>query len=303
MRKSLMLTIAAASLLSAASSALAAGTWVPINNPFGSSSVTLFGINSSDIVTGDYLDSSSLQHGFVGPFDGSNYKSFDDPDGTTQPRGISEKSWITGLDAGSAAQWERNPKGSLKAITQGGNEVVLGVVQGINKSGVFVGDYSNARGIGFAAIGKKYKYTTKIKRGYAGRAIDDAGDIGGWYYDSNGIQHGFLILNGTATRLDYPKASYTVVEGLSDKGIVTGQYQDASGVIHGFYYTISTMKFKDLTVPGSLLTQVWGISNHGVIAASSDIGSYVYCLHAKTCPTAGGVVNKHHIPGFKPAVQ
>ena len=195
-------------------------------------------------------------------------------------------------------------KGETEAHYPRRQQGCRGAVQGVNKSGVFVGDYSNARGIEFAAIGKKYKYTTKIKRGYAGRAIDDAGDIGGWYYDSNGIQHGFLILNGTVTRLDYPKASYTVVEGLSDKGIVPGQYQDASGVIHGLYYNVSTGKFKQLDAPGAATTQVWGLNNKGVITASiPGAGSYVYCIHTTGCPTAGKVVvNAPPHAGAKPAL-
>lgn len=304
MRNSLLGTVAAASLVLPAASATA-GTWVPINNPFGSSTVTLFGINDNDIVTGEYLDNSGFQHGFVGPFDGSAYVSFDDPDGATQPRGISDKNWITGFDTGSLAQWERNPAGTLQSITKGGNPVTGGV-GGINKSGVFIGGYTNARGIGVAAIGKKYKYTSKIKikRGYAGRAIDDAGDVGGWYFDANThLQHGWVIWTGTTMKINYPNAVYSVVEGLSNKGIVSGQYQDSSGIIHGFLYNVGSGKYTDLTVPGASLTQVWGISDRGVVAASSDIGSYVYCIHAKTCPAAGGVVNKHHIPEYQPSVQ
>src|SRR5262249_49916772 len=159
---------------------------------FGSSSVTLFGINDNDVITGDYIDNSGAQHGFIGPFDGSNYKSFDDPDGTTQPRAINDKGWTTGFDTGSLAQWERNPKGTLKPITQGGNPVDFALAQGLNKAGDFVGDYSNSKGVETGASGLKYKYTADISlsiknTGYAGRAIDDSLNIGGWYFDSSSI--------------------------------------------------------------------------------------------------------------------
>src|SRR5947209_9923000 len=49
--------------------------------------------------------------------------------------------------------------------------------------------------------------------GVAGRAIDSVGDVGGWYYDSSFLQHGFIIVGGTATSIDYPNAVYTVEIG------------------------------------------------------------------------------------------
>ena len=141
--------------------------------------------------------------------------------------------------------------------------------------------------------------------GSAVRGIDTAGDVAGWFYDpTTGLQHGFLIIGGTATQIDVANAQYTVMEGLNDKGIATGQFEDASGIIHGFYYTISTGKFKQLDAPGASETQVWGLNNGDVITASiPGAGSYVYCIKAKTCPAAGKVVV--HAPpqaGAKPAL-
>jgi hypothetical protein len=306
MRNSLLLSVAAASLLTAATSALA-DSWVPLTPPSGSQSATLFGVNDKNIATGGYVDASGNTHGFLGPFDGSNYTSFDDNGTGTQPRGLNDKSTVMGFDTGTLQQWERSPTGTLKNVTQGGTPVALALAQGINKSNIFTGDYLNASGVETGAIGQKHKYTKDIKlsfsnSGYAGRAIDSAGDLAGWYFDpSTGLQRGFAIIAGTAMKIDYPHAAYTVVEGLNDHGIISGQYQDSSGAIHGFIYTISTNKYKALNVSGATLTQVWGISNGDVVAASSDVGSYAYCLKAKSCPTPGGVVHPHRIPGFRPA--
>jgi hypothetical protein len=176
MQKSLVLTAAAASLLAAASSVLAAGTWVPANAPLGGSNFTIFGINNENVVTGSYTNSSGIGQGVVGPFDGSKYTSFDDGGGSTQPRGLNDKGWITGFDTGTLRQWERSPTGKLKDITWDGNPVDVPLAMGINKSGVFVGDHSNSSGIDVAAIGETYKYTSVIKPNYAARAIDDAGE-------------------------------------------------------------------------------------------------------------------------------
>jgi len=299
MRNSLLL--AAAGLLMAASPAMA-GTWVaavPVQN---STSMLVFGINNTNIITGAYTASSGHQHGFVGPFDGSNYTSFDDSGGVTEPRALNNKGDITGFDVSTLVPWERFPDGTLTDVTKDGSPLNQ-IAQGINKYGVFAGNYDGTNGVSVGYLGKKAKYTSTISlsitnSGYAGRAIDTAGNVGGWYYDSNFVQHGFIIVGGIATSIDYPNAAYTVVEGMNDKGWVSGQHEDSSNAIHGFIYKISTGKFTSLDVPGATLTQVWGISNRNVVTASSDIGSYVYCIKATTCPTPrAGAVKTQHVSG------
>jgi len=306
MTKTTMMISAAAVALAAGTSAMA-GTWVaavPVKN---SASMAMFGINDKNVITGDYTDSSGAQHGFVGPFDGSDYTSFDDPDGTTQPRALNNKGAITGFDTGSLAQWERFPKGYMKSITRNGKPVAQALAQGINSAGVFTGDYTTKTGVEVGALGQKAKYTSTFKLsikngGYAGRSIDSSGNIAGWYFDpTTGLQRGFTIIGGTAKSVDYPNAAYTVGEGLNDNGIMSGQYQDSSGVIHGFIYDVSTKKFTSLDAPGATLTQVWGINNNNVVAVSTDIGSFVYCMSKTGCPKAAGVVHRQDVPG-KPAL-
>jgi len=307
--RNLLLASAAMSGLLVASSAWA-GTWVAVTPVTGSGTFAVFGINNGNVITGDYTDASGIQHGFVGPEDGSNYTSFDDPGGTTQPRGIGNKGWIAGFDSSTTDTWERSPSGTLNAVTKAGT-ALTGVAQGLNNSNVFTADYiDSTTGATVPYLGKKYKFQSKVKLsikngGSAVRGIDAAGDVAGWYYDTTtGLQRGFLIIGGTASKVDFPKATYTVLEGLNDKGIATGQFEDASSVIHGFYYNIATGKYKQLDAPGASTTQVWGLNNKGVITASiPGAGSYVYCLHASTCPTPGKVVA--HAPpqaGGKPAL-
>ncbi|HEX4160280.1 MAG TPA: hypothetical protein VHY79_17580 [Rhizomicrobium sp.] len=301
MRNSLLTAVAAASLLMAASPALAkGGTWVPVNNIQNSTAMTLFGIDDSNNISGQYTDTSGAVHGFVGDFAGDKYASFDDPDGDTQPRAMNDKGYVTGFDAGAFAPWERNPKGTLSPVTRAGHDIDQ-VAQGINSAGNFVGDFTDVKTSLFEGyIGKNAKvtkvFTLKAKNGgYAGRAIDTAGDIGGWYYDpTTGLQRGFLNMAGSKkpTLIDYPSAQYTVVEGMNDNGIVVGQWQDASGTIHGFYYTVNTGKYTNLDPPGSTQTQVWNINNSNVITASGSAGNFVYCMQKTGCPGNGaGVVN------------
>ncbi|HEX4080021.1 MAG TPA: hypothetical protein VHX61_14240 [Rhizomicrobium sp.] len=301
MRNTLLNAVAAASLLMAASPALAkGGTWVAVVPVQNSTGMTLFGINDTNVTTGSYLDASGNDHGFIGPFDGKDYTSFDDPGGATEPRGINDGSITDGYDTGTLDEWYRTAKGKLTAITMKGTQLTQ-LAQEINKAGVFAGDYTNTSGDYVGYLGKKSKYTSDIKlsisnTGYAGRAIDTAGDLGGWYLDSSGTMHGFLIMGKKATSIDYPDAVYTVVEGLNDNGLLTGQWEDSSGVIQGFVYDIKAKKFTDINYPGSTLTQVWGINNNDVIAVSSSAGSFAYCMKKKNCPKGdAGVANTLHV--------
>ncbi|HEY2445212.1 MAG TPA: hypothetical protein VGI20_05675 [Rhizomicrobium sp.] len=307
MRKLLLGSVAMAAVAMAASSA-SAGTWVTATAVQNSVTFAVFGITNGSIIAGDYTDSSGFQHGFVGPSDGSNFTSFDDPGGVTQPRGISQKGWIAGFDSSSTATWERSPSGTLNPVTKNGN-ALNGVAQGLNRTGTFGADYIDSTGTTVPYTGKRYKFANKFvlsipNTGSAIRGVDAAGDMVGWFYDPNtGLQHGFISIGGTQTQVDVPNATYTVFEGINDRGIATGQFEDSSNAIHGFYYKISTGKFKQLDAPGAATTQVWGLNNHDVITASvPGAGSYYYCIHATGCPapSKGHVINT---PGKgKPAV-
>lgn len=299
MKKALLNAAAAAGLLIAASPALA-GSWVAITPVQNSSSTTLFGINNKNILTGSYVDSSGLTHGFVGPYSGTNYTSFDDSGSTTEARALNDKGAITGYDVGTLTPWERSKNGTITNITMNGTTLNQ-LAQGINNSGTFVANYDNTSGISVGYLGRHAMYKRAIKlsisnNGTAGRAIDTAGDIAGWYLDpTTSLQRGFLHMKGHAPRsIDYPNATYTVVEGMNNNDYLSGQWEDTSGVIHGFIYKISTKKFTDLDVSGASLTQVWGINDHDVVAASSSLGSYIYCV--KTCPAMAAGIAKRQQP-------
>jgi hypothetical protein len=298
MRNSLLMAVASAALLTAASPTLAKGTFVPVLLP-GSESTTLFGINDKNMISGQYTDASGNVHGFLSDFAGDKITNIDDPDGDTQARGLNDKNVVTGFDAGAFAPWEFSAKGVLSPITKDGTDLDQ-VVQGITTKGVFTGDYTNtSTNLVVGYLGKNAKWTSDIKLttkngGYAGRAIDTAGDMAGWYYDpTTGLQRGWLLLKGAKkpVLLDYPSAQYTVVEGMNDNGLVTGQWEDSSGNIHGWIYTVKTKKFADLDVSGATLTQVWNINNNNVIAVSSSSGSYAYCMTKKGCPGNAAPVN------------
>jgi probable HAF family extracellular repeat protein len=145
----------------------------------------------------------------------------------------------------------------------------------------------------------------------AGRGINDKGDIVGWYADSSGVEHGFLLSGKKVTTIDDPGGT-TNVEGINNKGEASGLYTDTSGNRHGFTYDIKTKKFTELTVPNSTYVEVWGLNDKGVVAIDGENSSavfvgYLYCPAAKDCPGGGAAIRAaqppvlHHTPGMVPS--
>ena len=275
---------------------------VPVANSAGT---FVFGINvsgASAVITGSWLDASGIEHGYFGPMNGSNYTTFDDrksPGHGTEPRGINDNGYITGFSNsqnGSTSgdiPFERDPAGNITEVTKDGN-LLNYLIQGINnKRNEFAGSYINSslevRGyLGESGTYKKgIKLTGIANTGYAARAINNAGDIVGWYYDSKGVQHGLVVAGGVAQQLDPPEAnlSSNALEGINDKGTITGFWTDTSGFIHGYYYNMKRKKFNAIKVPGSTtFVQAWGINDNGAIAVGSDAGYYIFCPSGVTCP-------------------
>ena len=261
-KKSLMISAALVGLIATGPALAGKGTLYTLPPVSGSTETIAFGVNDSLTITGIYLDSSGNQHGFVGPADGSDYTSFDDSGGVTEPRGISPNATITGYDTASLIPWERSVKGKITDITMDGN-ALNNPAQGINKSGTFTGNYDNTDGTSVGYLGKKAKFLSNFKlkgitnTGYAGRGIDDAGDIVGWYLDSSGNSHGFLLSGGKVTTIDDPGGT-TDPEGINNKGEISGLYTDSSGNRHAFTYDIKSKKFSEITLSGSTYVEGWG---------------------------------------------
>lgn len=293
----MMATVALAGLL-AAGAVSAKAVLVPIFPVPNSAETDVFGINDSDVITGSWYDTNLVEHGYVGPASSSAYTTFDDStDPGTEPRGINNGGYVTGFDnsgrtkATAHIPFERAPDGTITNVTMNGS-TLNDLIQGINNSDVFTGDYinSNLQTIGYTGSNAQFLNSFTLNgitnTGYAGRGINDKGDIVGWYYDSNGVQHGFLLRGTTAVTIDYPSSSAisTVLEGINNKGEITGQWTDALTDIHGFVYNSRHKTFRDIRVPGSAsFVQPWGINSMGQVALGSDVGYYIWCPSFNTC--------------------
>ena len=80
---------------------------------------------------------------------------------------------------------------------------------------------------------------TNTGQGTLPEGINNAGVVVGNYYDSNGVNHGFIDHNGRFTTVDAPGAGTasgqgTTIFAINDEGVLVGYYVDASGLGHTF---------------------------------------------------------------------
>jgi hypothetical protein len=144
---------------------------------------------------------------------------------------------------------------------------------GINNHGVVVGDpflnSSYVGGIGWTWNGTSYSFfsapgSDPTKLGTATYSINDAGQIVGYYEDSNSVQHGYLKTGSTFTTLDAPGANgLTSAQGINNLGYVTGYYNDASGTANGYLWYNG--QFSTINVPfaGATGTDITAINDRG----------------------------------------
>ena len=198
----------------------------------GATEVDSYAINNSNILTGDYIDSSGTQHGMtckLAPSTGvcTSVTNIDDPNGTK----------------------------------------TLGY--GINSSGDVVGFYLNSNGLDQGFLYKGGNFTDIGPAGDVSQAngINDKGLIVGDYYDPNsGVEYGFLYAGKKYTQLAIPSASATVAWAINSKGWIT-VFETASGGGEPWdaYLTKDKgKKFTKIDVPG----ETYSVS-HGINAADN----------------------------------
>ena len=145
------------------------------------------------------------------------------------------------------------PAGTAGASTRGRftNIVFPGsiasVAYQVNDLGVVIGNYTDTASPALGFVDRGGKITTLVDpsagtgvlydplpQGTSPYAINDLGVMVGWYWDSNGAMHGFLLKGGKYTTIDYPGSEGTYLLGISNFGEIAGEYADSSGIWHGF---------------------------------------------------------------------
>lgn len=275
-------------------SAASAGTYFAIGEVPGGWSTTIMGINGKNQIVGYYVASGATGHGFTADL-GGPFTTFDVGTQSTVAHAVNNAGTIVGSfsNAGSGEfyAFERFADGRTVTIKDGHQVMGEAALRGLNNLGVFAGNaIVDTNDIAFT--GQKGRYAAQLDTTLylaEPHAINDSNVVVGYFYDPSQpsfTNHGFILKDGTATELDFPAANDhgTELNGINDAGIVTGYWLDQHHRSHAFRYDMSTATFTSLHPPGTLYSEAHGINEKGLIAMTSDLGSFVYCPKARECP-------------------
>jgi uncharacterized membrane protein len=161
---------------------------------------------------------------------------------------------------------------------------------GINPSGDIVGRYQTAdrtfHGFLLSAAGTFTSLDVPGATATSAFGINPRGDIVGGYCSpgpcpaavQTGLNHGFLLRDGTYSSIDFPGALLTQAWKINAAGEVAGRYKSPDGRWHAFL--MSDGAFTSIDVPGAIQTVSFP-PQVGMNAAGDVVGSY--CA-AEPCP-------------------
>ncbi len=123
---------------------------------------------------------------------------------------------------------------------------------GVNNSNIAVGFYVDAMGVahGYTYTISSNTFSANINdpnagtgagQGTTAAAIDNAGDIAGFYVGADGVTHGFVDIGGMFTTLDVPGETTTSLLGLNNLGEAVGFDVDSMGIMHGIVCSVTTL--------------------------------------------------------------
>lgn len=205
-------------------------TFTTENYP-NSSMTQVIGINNNNRTVGFYVDKANVTHGFR--TSGSSFFTVDFPGSAfNQLLGTNNKSQAAGYYSMTAN----------------------------NSSPDFPYIYDENGGV-FEVI-----YIPGAVGGAQATGINDTQSVSGFYIDSKGVNHGFLLSTGVFTKLDFPGSTFTQALGLNNKNQVVGTYFDNANAQHGFVYTVTSKTWQSIDDPNGVgTTVVNGINDKGVL--------------------------------------
>ncbi len=282
---------AAAGLLLAATTA-SAGSYTPIA-AYGAPGTTtaVLAINNAGYMTGAINDSTSAGPAFIRDPAGV-YTTFTDAGAfATTGRAINAANTITGystdstLNLRTASEFQRSAGGAVTTLVDPATSAPLnGIAQGINASGVIVGDYF------FYSGGHLYRHGYILNGGSCtdlsvspvfsvrtlARGVTDAGLIIGWT-SSAGLIQGFVYSGGGYSFVNDPNAvNGTYLEGVNNNGLAVGEWVDAGAILHPFTYNLLTNGFIDLNPPTGNNYNAFGINDLGEVVLTNGSENWLY---------------------------
>jgi uncharacterized membrane protein len=224
------------------------------------------GVSNSGVIVGQYQDKNQTYHGFM--LKSKKVTTIDDPNGTD--------TFCSNI----------TPDGPI----------------------AIVGQYTNFSGNLVGFLYEKGKFTDipgpTGATSSAAFGINDAGDIVGYYDDSNG-SHGFLLKGNQYTPLDVPGATFTFALGINGRGDIVLSWENSSGVTESSLYNGKV--YKTINVPGAADSFAEDLNNEGDIVygwfdstnkrhgALRHSGKYYKFNDPKGTQTFGSGINDRHL--------
>jgi uncharacterized protein DUF3466 len=254
----------------------------------------LLGINNSGLIAG-YFGSGLAGHPNKGYLLRPGYSQHDY---TNENFPHSAQTQVTGLNnSGDTVGFWANAAGANFGFYKSGSHFhnvnfpdvpnskpQVDQLLGINDHGVAVGFYTNSAGNnrGFEYNIRTHHYNRVLipdeRQGLSGpsltaAAINNGGQIAGFYVASDGKTVAFVKTSNTFTTIIFPHSSSTQAFGINDHGLVVGDYTVGTGSgarMHGFTWQAGH-GFREVNDPlGVNTTTINGVNNHGDL-----VGFYV----------------------------
>jgi probable HAF family extracellular repeat protein len=193
----------------------------------------------------------------------------------TVPRDINDSDQVVGYFIDSNTEGFLFSKGHFTIIDY--PKATATSPYGINNSGVIVGEFANKK-----SSNKNFKlnlrdsprssrrYNTIKLENFAPpdfvfggvQGISNSGDMVGFWEDTQGVVHGFILSGNTFTSITFPGSNFTTAYGINTSGTVVGFYQNPHP--HGFIY--NNGQFTSVDMPGALYTTLQAINDNGLMA-------------------------------------
>jgi probable HAF family extracellular repeat protein len=251
--------------------------FVSIDIP-GSTGTFPYGITNTGLVTGGYFDANNNSHGLA--WQDGKLLTLDHPgsvdtglSGSANSRGVVMGYFgdLTTVHAGMysfpSGAWTTLPDIPGMPNNEG---------YGVNNSGVEVGVAGGGNDFGFPYPASSWIWDPRARSYFFfavpgstqsstyAEAINDRGQVVGWFADTNGVQHGFLKEGERYTAFDVPGAEVIYPFNINNSGTIVGQLINLAGGVDGFVRTSDgTVTIVDF--PGASATVVGGINDRGDI--------------------------------------
>jgi len=243
-----------------------------INYP-GDTFTQLLGISNSDTIAGYH--GATVNQGFTLVLSSKTFTNENFPGSAqTQVIAINNNSETAGfyIDATGNTHGFTDQRDSFLKVDYPGTP--FNQLLGLNDSGQAAGYYSTkADGTGpdYAYIYNEFGsvfglFNIPGSTSVQATGINKAENVCGFFVDTNGVNHGWVLIKGHFDILNVPGSTGTQALGLNNKGLVVGSYTDSGGNSHGFIYKERSKTFQSVDDPeGFGTTVVNGINDRGVL--------------------------------------